>query len=176
MGFEPVQDGRNSSETCLATAKMTINFWSFLIATVSNGYHSTVVALSLKEFRVLVSQLVPQIVTSILNFLQVLGWSAIEASMFLSWVGIWLAVNQIVVLRTMVPHRLSLSQTVQIGYTLHALQFGMIHSTPFSLHALPTAHDLLPVSMRPTSLPFPPPSMLWPRQEQDSAVGLAGCY
>ena len=34
LGFEPVQDGRNSSVTCLATAKMTINFWSFLIATV----------------------------------------------------------------------------------------------------------------------------------------------
>ena len=55
---------------------------------------------------------------------QVLRWSAVEASMFLSWVGVSLAVNQTCVLRMVVPKLLPVSATVQLGFTLHAVQFA----------------------------------------------------
>lgn len=56
---------------------------------------------------------------------QVLDWTAFEASIFLSWVGVLMALNQGFLLRVIVPNVLGVSAVVQLGFAVHALQVGM---------------------------------------------------
>lgn len=53
---------------------------------------------------------------------QVLAWTSFEASLFLSWVGVLVGLNQGFLLRACVPNVLSVSVVVQLGFAVHAIQ------------------------------------------------------